>query len=72
MQAGWLVLALVVLATACSQHPPGYDTAFAACQAEATEQMELADPDADQRATWQDNYIRECMTKKGFKQSSTM
>jgi hypothetical protein len=34
--------------------------------------MELADPDVDQRAEWQENYIRECMTKKGFKQSSTM
>jgi hypothetical protein len=72
MQAGWLALAPVVLATACSQHPPGWDDAWAACQAEATEQMELADPDADQRAEWQENYIQECMDKKGFKQSSTM
>jgi hypothetical protein len=72
MQAGWLVLALVVLAAACTQHPRGYDDAFAACQAEATEQMEAAAPDADQRATWQENYIRECMTKKGFQEKSTM
>ena len=34
--------------------------------------MEFADPDADQRSEWQDNYINQCMDKKGFKVKSTI
>jgi hypothetical protein len=73
MRAAQVTIALVIVSTAgCAQHPPGWDDAWAACQAEATEQMEFAAPDADQRATWQENYIRECMDKKGFKEPSTI
>lgn len=48
------------------QHPPGYDDAWAKCQADAIESMETAEPDPDQRSTYQEQYIRECMTKQGF------
>jgi hypothetical protein len=72
MKAAWLALALMGLAAACTQHPPGWDDAWSDCQAEATEQMEFAAPDADQRAEWQENYINQCMDKKGFKVKSTI
>jgi hypothetical protein len=72
MKAGWLAPALVAVAAACTQHPPGWDDAWAACQAEAIEAMEAADPDADQRSEWQDNYSNQCMDKKGFKVKSTI
>lgn len=67
-----LTLALLALAAGCAQHPPGWDDAWAACQAEAIEQMEAAQPDRDQRAEWQENYIRECMDRKGFRERSTI
>ena len=35
------------------------------CDAEASEQ-------ADQRSEWQENYTRECMHKKGFKERATI
>ena len=72
MKAGWLALALVAAAAACTQHPPGWDDAWAECQAEATEQMEFAAPDADERSEWQENYVNQCMDKKGFKVKSTV
>ena len=72
MKRSWFTLALVVSAAGCAQHPPGWDDAWAACEAEATEQMEFAAPDPDQRAEWQENYIRDCMDKKGFKERSTI
>jgi apolipoprotein N-acyltransferase len=72
MKAGWLVLAPVVLVTACAQHSRGYDDAFAECQAEATKQMEVAQPQPDQRSEWQENYISGCMAKKGFTSKSMM
>ena len=72
MRTGWLALALAATVVGCVQHPPGWDDAWAACQAEAIEQMEVAAPDADQRAEWQENYIRECMDKKGFRERSTI
>ena len=40
--------------------------------AEAIEQMETAAPHADQRAEWQENYIRECMDRRGFRERSTI
>jgi hypothetical protein len=69
---GWIALIPMIVALGCVQHPPGWDDAWAACQAEAIEQMEFADPDADQRSEWQENYIRQCMDKKGFKEPSTI
>ena len=69
---GWIALALIGLAAGCAQHPPGWDDAWAACQAEAIEQMEFADPDPDQRSEWQENYIRDCMDKKGFEEPSSI
>jgi hypothetical protein len=30
--------------------------------------MEVADPDGDQRSEWQENYIAQCMNKKGFEE----
>jgi hypothetical protein len=72
MKAGWLALALVATVVGCAQHPPGWDDAWAACEAEAIEQMEVAQPDADQRSEWQENYINQCMDKKGFKEPSTI
>ena len=72
MKTGWVAPMLIITAAACVQHPPGWDDAWAACQAEALEQMEFADPDADQRSEWQENYIRDCMDKKGFEEPSTI
>jgi hypothetical protein len=72
MKTGWIALGLVVLAAGCVQHPPGWDDAWAACQAEAIEQMEFAGVDDDQRSEWQENYIRDCMDKKGFEERSTI
>jgi hypothetical protein len=72
MKAGWFALALVAAAAACTQHPPGWDDAWAACEAEAIEAMEAAEPERDQRSEWQDNYIDQCMDKKGFKTKSTI
>jgi hypothetical protein len=72
MKTGWIAPALVIMAVGCVQHPAGWDDAWAACQAEAIEQMEFAAPDPDQRSEWQENYIRECMDKKGFEEPSTI
>lgn len=60
-----MLFALSPLVVAC-QHPPGYDDAWSQCQAEAVEAMERAEPDPDQRTTFQEQYIRDCMTKQGF------
>jgi hypothetical protein len=62
------LMALLPLASGCAEHSKAWDDAWAQCENEAIEQMEIAHPDPDQRATWQENYIRECMQKKGFKQ----
>jgi hypothetical protein len=72
MIRGSIALALLIAAAGCAQHPPGWDDAWAACQAEAIEQMETAEVDRDQRSEWQENYIRDCMDKKGFEVRSTM
>jgi hypothetical protein len=72
IKAGWLVLALVATVAGCVQHPPGWDDAWAACQAEAIEQMEWANPGRDQRSEWLANYQTECMDRKGFKERSTL
>jgi hypothetical protein len=72
MKTIWIAPALVMMAVGCVQHPPGWDDAWAACQAEAIEQMEFADPGRDQRSEWQANYIRECMDRKGFEEPSTI
>jgi hypothetical protein len=61
-----LLPGLALLASACQQHGAAYDDAFAKCDAEATEQMEVAQPQPDQRDTWREQYIRDCMTKAGF------
>ena len=61
------VVALLPLAAGCARHDMAYDDAYAQCQGDATKQMETAGVAADQRATWQQNYINDCMQKKGFK-----
>jgi hypothetical protein len=55
-----------LLLAACQSHSAAWDHAWAQCDAEAIEQMEFADPDADQRATWRERYIGACMQAKGF------
>ena len=60
------MLALLPLVWGCTQHSKAWDDAWAQCQAEAIEQMETAGVAGDQRSEWQENYISECMTKKGF------
>ena len=72
IKKGWIALALIGAAAGCAQHPPGWDEAWAACEAEETEQMETAAPDPDQRSEWRENYIRECMDRKGFEERSTL
>jgi hypothetical protein len=72
IKMGWIALALIGAAVGCAQHPPGWNEAWAACEAEAIEQMETAAPQPDQRSEWQENYIRECMDRKGFEERSTL
>jgi hypothetical protein len=57
---------LALLLAACQQHSAGYNDAWAQCEAEAIEQQETAEPDPDQRATWREQYIRDCMARAGF------
>jgi hypothetical protein len=59
-------VALAGLLAGCQSHSAAWDDAWAQCEAEATEQMEFADPDADQRATWRERYVGACMQGKGF------
>jgi hypothetical protein len=61
-----LLPGLALLASACQQHSAAYDDAFAQCQAQAIEAMEAADPPEEDRTTWREQHIRECMTNKGF------
>jgi hypothetical protein len=61
-----ILLPGLTLLAACQQHSAGYDDAFATCEAEAIQQQETAEPDPDQRATWREQHIRECMSKAGF------
>jgi hypothetical protein len=63
-----LVGASLSLLLGCTQHSQAWDDARAQCEGEALDQMEVADPDADQRATWRENYIAQCMDRKGFKE----
>ena len=59
-------LAGLLLLAACQSHSAAWDDAWAQCEADATEQMEFASPDADQRSTWRERYIGGCMQAKGF------
>jgi hypothetical protein len=59
-------LAGLLLLAACQSHSAAWDDAWAQCEANATEQMEFASPDADQRATWRERYTGACMQAKGF------
>lgn len=61
-----VLLALLPLAWGCTQHSKAWDDAWAQCQADAIEQMETADVAPDERSEWQENYISECMQKKGL------
>ncbi len=63
-----LLPAMALLMSACQQHGAGYDDAMAKCDAEATEKMEAAQPQPDQRDTWLEDYKRQCMTSAGFKE----
>jgi hypothetical protein len=64
----WVASTPILVLVGCTQHTAAWDDAWAACQAEAIEQMEVADPDADQRSEWQENYVAECMKRKGFEE----
>ena len=59
-------LAALLLAAGCQSHSAAWDDAWAKCEADAIEQMEFADPDADQRSTWRERYIGACMQAHGF------
>jgi hypothetical protein len=72
MKTVWIAPALVMMAVGCVQHPPGWNDAWAACEAQAIEQMEFAEVDDDQRSEWRENYIRGCMDRKGFEERSTI
>jgi hypothetical protein len=72
MKKGWIAAALMIVAAGCVQHAPGWDDAWAACEAEAIKQMEFAEVDHDQRSEWRENYIRGCMDRKGFEEPSTI
>jgi hypothetical protein len=66
MRRTWILLPGLALLAACQQHSAGYDDAWAKCEAAAIEQQEAAAPDPDQRATWREQYIRDCMSAAGF------
>jgi hypothetical protein len=66
MRITFILLPALALMAACQQHSAGYDDAWAKCEAEAIENQETAEPDPDQRATYRETYIRDCMTKAGF------
>jgi hypothetical protein len=68
MKKAWGAAALVALMAGCAQHDAGYDEAMAACDTEALEQAETAVVPSDQRAAWRENYVRECMQRKGFEE----
>ena len=61
-----MALAGLLLAAGCQSHSAAWDDAWAQCEAHATEQMEFASPDADQRSTWRERYVGACMQAKGF------
>jgi predicted alpha/beta hydrolase family esterase len=61
-----MAFAGLLLVAGCQSHSAAWDDAWAQCEANAIEQMEFADPDADQRATWRERYIGACMQAKGF------
>jgi hypothetical protein len=62
---GLSLLPALALLVAC-QNDSGYDVARAQCESSATEAMETAEPDQDQRAAWREQHVRECMAGKGF------
>ena len=62
---GLSLLPAFALLVACQQST-AYDDAWAQCEASAIEALEDADPDPDQRATFREQHIRECMANKGF------
>ena len=67
MKTGWIALASVLLlAAGCAQHSKEWDDAWAACQAEAMENLDTLEGPDNQRDDWEDNYISECMEKKGM------
>ena len=70
MRGGLLILLALIWVAGCAQHSSAWDDAWAQCDAEASEQAEFAQPDPDQRSEWQENYIRECMDKKGLQGES--
>jgi hypothetical protein len=55
-----------LLLAGCQSHSAAWDDAWAQCEAHATEQMEFASPDADQRSTWRERYVGACMQAQGF------
>jgi hypothetical protein len=61
-----MAVAGLLLAAGCQSHSAAWDDAWAQCEAEATEQMEFASPDADQRSTWRERYTGACMQARGF------
>jgi hypothetical protein len=67
MRMGWIAVAPVLLfAAGCAQHSKEWDDAWAACQAEAMETQDTFEGQDDQRSEWEQNYISECMEKKGM------
>ena len=56
----------LLLAAGCQSHSAAWDDAWAECDAAATEQLEFASPDHDQRSTWLERYRGACMQAKGF------
>jgi hypothetical protein len=61
-----MAFAGLLLAAGCQSHSAAWDDAWAQCEAEATEQLEYASPDRDQRATWRERYTGACMQARGF------
>ena len=66
MRRTLILLPAFALLAACQQHSAGYDDAYARCESEAIQQQETAEPDPDQRATWREQYIGDCLSRAGF------
>lgn len=64
--------ALLGLATGCTPHSQAWDDAWAQCEGEAYEQMETAMVDHDQRNTFREEYVAQCMDKKGFPEKTSI
>lgn len=64
----FILCARLPVLAGCAQHGEAWDEARAQCQGEAIQQIETAGVPDDQKPTWRENYIRECVRSRGFEE----